>query len=221
MSKLTNFQEKLLNDLRSEFDKLNVKNEKQSSGKRFSLETIQNCINEEEKFKEVINKHNLAMIETFKKVILNEFKAFKKEFGKVIDLRTDFSTYSQDPKENFKSGTFDFFIDRNKKYSLGERNSDEAKIYFVSKLKFIKYYESRYDYFNGAKYFSLYLDFKRERVSITLESGKVVSFSKIIGVSYNTKDWLHRNDGEVYSSLDEAIQMNKTVQKQIVEIVQV
>jgi hypothetical protein len=216
MSKLTDFQEKLLNDLRSEFDKLNVKNEKQSSGKRFSIETIQNCINEEEKFKEVIAKHNLAMIETFKKVILNEFKAFKKEFGKVIDLEYNFCKY-----QSSKAESFEYFIDKNKKAPIVEHNSSEAIIYFVSKVKFIKYSEGRYDYFNGAKYFSLYLDFKRERVSITLESGKVVSFSKIIGVSYNTKDWLHRNDGEFYSSLDEAIQMNKTVQKQIVEIVQV
>jgi len=217
MSKITDFQEKLLHDLRSEFDKLNIKNEKQSSGKRFSFETIQNCINEEEKFKEVINKHNLAMIETFKKVILNEFKAFKKEFGKVIDLEFNFCKYPQ----NSKAESFGYFIDKNIKAPFVEQNSSEAIIYFVSKLKFIKYCESRYDYFKGAKYFYLYLDFKRERVSITLESGKVVSFSKIIGVSYNTKNWLHRNDGECYSSLDEAIQMNKTVQTQIVDIVQV
>jgi glutamate synthase domain-containing protein 3 len=134
MSKLTDFQEKLLNDLRSEFDKLNVKNEKQSSGKRFSIETIQNCINEEEKFKEVITKHNLAMIETFKKVILNEFKAFKKEFGKVIDLEYNFCKY-----QSSKAESFEYFIDKNRKAPIVEQNSSEAIIYFVSKLKFIKY----------------------------------------------------------------------------------
>jgi hypothetical protein len=215
MSKLTDFQEKLINDLRKEFDKLNVKNEVSSSSNKFSFATIQNCIDEEARFREVVTKHNLKMIDAFKKMMLNEFKAFGKEFGKVIDLKYEYSSAS-----SYVANTFDTFIDSCIKSPLNITKSNEMNLYLVSKVKFITYSESRWNYFNNAKYFTIHIDFKCENVSVELESGKKVVLPKIIGVQYLTSNWLKREDSKSYSSLDEMIQMDKEIQRRVVELVQ-
>jgi len=215
MSKLTDFQEKLINDLRNEFNKLNTKNEASSSSKKFSLATIQNCINEEEKFREVVSKHNLKMIDAFKKMMLKEFKEFEKEFGKVIDLKYNFST-----SIHSNSNTFDYLFERISEKPLHIASSNETNVYLVSKVNFGNFCDSRWNYFNNAKYFQIYLDFKVEQVCIELESGKKVQLPKIIGVQYLTKDWLRRENASSYSSLDEMLQMDKEIQKKVVELVQ-
>ena len=210
MSKLTDFQEKLLNDLRKEFDKLNVKNEVSTSSKRFSFDTIQNCIDEETKFKQVVSKHNVKMIEVFKKMILKEVKDFEKEFGKAIEIKFT--------HENIKK-TFDSFIDDHLNRPLDCSSSSEIEFFFVSKLK-THNYDWKWDVFKKAVYFSKYLDFKCENVRIDLESGKSIVLPKIIGVQYLTSSWLYREKAKSYSSLDEMLQMDKETQRQIVNLVQ-
>lgn len=214
MSNLTNFQEKLISDIQKEFTKLNTKEEVNSKGKKFSLATIENCINEEEKFIEIVQKHNEKMIATFSKLMLKEIKDFNKEFGKVIDLKHEFTKYA-----NSTGGMFSYMVEANKKTPKNQYTSSETILYFVSKVKFNRS-NDQWNYFNNADYRQYYLDFKREKVSITLESGKIVQLYKIIGAQYLTKSWLHRENAEKYDSLEEMLQCNSEVQKSIVQLVQ-
>ena len=214
MSNLTKFQEQLISDIQKEFTKLNTKEEANSKGKKFTLATIENCINEEEKFIEIVQKHNEKMIATFSKMMLKEIKDFNKEFGKVIELKYEFTKY-----ENSKQGLFSYMVETNNKSPKDEYKSYETILYFVSRVKFNRAHKD-WNYFNNADYRTYYLDFKREVVSITLESGKKVHLYKIIGAQYLTKDWLNRENGKKYDSLDEMLQRDDEVQRAMVQLVQ-
>jgi hypothetical protein len=88
----------------------------------------------------------------------------------------------------------------------------------VSKVKLYNG-DSRYNYFGGM-YKDISVDFKREKVEFTLESGKIVNAYKIIGLQYNTENWLNRDRGHIYNTLDDMIQSNKQIQQSIIKIVQ-
>jgi len=214
MTNLTKFQEQLISDIQKEFTKLNVKEESNSKGKKFTLATIENCINEEEKFIEIVQKHNEKMIATFSKIMLKEIKDFNKEFGKVIELKHDFHKYKTSTQ-----GILSYMIETNKKSPKNEYKSSETILYFVSKVKFNRG-NDQWNHFNNADYRSYYLDFKREVVSITLESGKKVGLYKIIGAQYLTRDWLGREQARKYDSLDEMLQRDDEVQRAMVQLVQ-
>lgn len=214
MSNLTQFQEQLIFDIQKEFSKLNAKEEINSKGKKFSIETINNCINEEEKFIDIVHKHNIKMVDAFSKIMLKEIKDFNKEFGKVIELKHDFTRYSSS-----QQGVFNHMVEQNKKSPKNSYNTCETKLYFVSKVKFTRS-NDEWNFFNNADYRTYYLDFKREKVSITLESGKQVTLCKIIGVQYLTKDWLRRDEGKRYDSLDEMLQRDDEMQRAMVQLVQ-
>jgi|688.fasta_scaffold99251_6 hypothetical protein len=214
MSNLTKFQEQLITDIQKEFTKLNTKEEINSKGKKFTLATIEDCINEEVKFIDIIKKHNEKMIAAFSKMMLKEIKDFNKEFGKVIELKYEFTKY-----ENSKGGLFSYMVENNKKSPENEYKSYETILYFVSKVKFNRG-NDRWNFFNNADYRKYYLDFKREVASITLESGKKVQLYKIIGAQYLTKDWLNRGNGKKYDSLDEMLQRDDEVQRAMVQLVQ-
>lgn len=214
MSNLTQFQEKLISDIQKEFSKLNAKEEINSKGKKFSMETINNCINEEEKFIDIVHKHNIKMVDAFSKIMLKEIKDFNKEFGKVIELKHDYTRYSSS-----QQGVFSCMVEQNKKSPKNSYNTYETKLYFVSKVKFTRS-NDQWNFFNNADYRTYYLDFKREKVSITLESGKQVTLLKIIGAQYLTKDWLHRDNGKRYDSLDEMLQRDDEMQRAMVQLVQ-
>jgi hypothetical protein len=215
MGNLTKFQEKLISDIQKEFTKLNTKEEANSNGKKFTLATIENCINEEEKFIEIIRHHNEKMVVAFSKIVSDEIKDFNKEFGKVIELKHEFS-------QNIHStqGSFAHMVEKNKQSPKNDYKSSETVLYFVSKVKFNRNSDHRFDYFNNADYRTYFLDFKRELVSITLESGKKVMLFKIIGVQYFTKNWLHRENGNRYDSLDEMLQRDDEIQRALVQLVQ-
>ena len=85
-SNLTPLQQGLVNDLIKEFNRINPKPRAEGS-KRFTLETINDCNREEERFKETITKHNLTMMKVFINQFNDELKEFKKEFGKVLDVQ--------------------------------------------------------------------------------------------------------------------------------------
>ena len=59
-------------------------------------------------------------------------------------------------------------------------------------------------------------------MKVTLESGKVVQAHKIIGLTYNTHEWLHRDreSCKTFMTLDELIQSHKYTQQRIVELAQ-
>ncbi len=213
MTNLTRFQEQLISDIQKEFTNLNSKKEANSSGTKFSMATIENCINEEEKFIQVIDKHNLKMIDSISKMMLKEIKDFNKEFGKVIELKHNYSKYKNVPN------TFDKMVEVNKKSCKNDYHSHQTNLYFVSKVIFNRS-NDQWNHFNNADYRTYYLDFKRELVSITLESGKKVQLYKIIGSQYLTRDWLNTSNGNKYDSLDEMLQLDKEVQRDIVRLVQ-
>jgi hypothetical protein len=208
MEDLTKVQQGLVNDLITEFKKINPK--PKSGTSRFGLETITECVREEERFTQTIKKHNATMSKLFKTQLKDDVKEFQEEFGEFIDVEVGYRyAYGQNTKDNLNNG-----IDSLK---AGNGSSSEVHLCLVSKVR-IRNYDSSYNYFNGKAYHKIYVSFKRESVSTTLKSGKKVSLSKIIGLNYNTEDWLHRDRGESYGTLDSMIQGNEKLQQTIVSL---
>jgi len=214
MENLTKVQQDLINGLVKEFTKINPK--PTNGVARFSFETINDCLKEEERFLKTIAKHNETMIKVFVDQLKSDVKGFEKEFGKVIGVE-----FGITHKNGNESNTLNTFLTYNTKQILSCNKSSEIRLFFVSKVK--RYTSMDYDYFNGKQYNGgIYVDFKREKVTTRLESGKEVYAYKIVGLEYNTRDWLHRDssDFKSYSSLDEMVQTNKSTQQRIVELVQ-
>lgn len=215
MSNLSQFQEKLINELTNEFKKLNPEQKSSGGVKRFGLATIDFCINEEEKFRQTIAKHNLTMAKVFVNQFKEELKAFKKEFGKVVDLQVGmiYSNYSY-------KYTLEELEERTRKNPLNVSISNEMQLFIVSKTKIFDRGDARWNYCNNKKYENLYIHFKTEKENIVLESGKVVSLHKIVGLNYSNYDYLNSyNDKADASTLDGLIQSTKPIQQRLVELV--
>jgi hypothetical protein len=212
VANLTKLQNKLVNELISEFTKINPKNSDNTS--RFSLNTINQCMKEEENFKETIKQHNLKMMDVCVSQLEKDVEKFEDEYGTIIKIELGYSYNNNTSRHH----TLENMIEVNQQKSLENNYSSCTELFFVSKVKLYKG-DSRYDYF-GAMYKSISVDFKREEVEFTLESGKIVNAYKIIGLQYNTENWLHRERGYTYNTLDEMIQSNKQIQQHIIKIVQ-
>jgi hypothetical protein len=104
---------------------------------------------------------------------------------------------------------------------LANNDGYETRLFFVSKTKKYSSSDSRFDYFNNKQYHTIYVDFKREIVKVILESGKEVRAFKIVGLTYNTNEWLHRDKESCkrFMTLDELIQSHKPTQQRLVELV--
>ena len=213
MENLTSLQQGLVNGLIKEFTKINPK--PSNGATRFGFDTINECLKEEERFKETIAKHNLTMMKVFVGQINNDIKEFSKEFGKVVNIELGFKY----PNQNEYHHTLDKMVERNKEKPLANNYSDETELFFVSKNKKYTDSDSRFDYF-GKKYHKVYVDFKREIVKVILESGKEVQAHKIVGLTYNTHEWLHRDSESCkkFMTLDELVQSHKHTQQRIVEL---
>jgi len=212
LEKLTSVQQSLVNDLIKEFTKINPK-PKDNGVRRFTFDTIAECNKEEERLQQTMTKHNETMMKVFLKQLNDETKAFKKEFGKVIDLQ--FGRKSGNNEYNTKEN----FIAENKSKPISNNDFNEIHLFFVSKTKeYGRSSDSRFNFCNDKKYFRIYVDFRRERVVYTLESGKNVTVYKIIGFTYSLNEYLYKEKAVPYSTLDELIQSEKSVQKAIVEL---
>lgn len=214
VANLTKVQQDLINGLVKEFTKINPK--PTNGVARFSFDTINDCMKEEERFLQTIAKHNQTMMKVFVDQLKSDIKGFEKEFGKVVGIEMGYLVGINE------CNTLNTFLAQNTKQILSYNNSSEIKLFFVSKVKRYSGGDSRYDYFNGKKYYNVYVDFKREKVATRLESGKEVSAYKIVGLEYNTNDWLYRDkpDCKTFSSLDEMVQTYKPIQQRIVDLVQ-
>jgi hypothetical protein len=215
MSNLSQFQQKLINELTNEFKRLNPETKSNNGVKRFSIDTIDHCINEEEKFKQTIAKHNLTMVKVFVNQFKEELKSLKKEFGKVLDVQIGIpnSTYS------FKY-TLEEVEDRAKKQPLNIRTSDEFKLFLVSKTKVFDRGDSRWNYCNNKKYTEIFVHFKISTEKVILESGKEVILYKVVGLNYSNYDYLNSGSYKSDSStLDGLIQSTKSIQQAIVSLV--
>ena len=216
MENLTSLQQGLVNGLIKEFTKINPK--PSNGATRFGFDTINECLKEEERFKETIAKHNLTMMKVFVGQIKNDIKEFGKEFGKVIDIELGFRY----PNTYEDHHTLDKMVERTKEKPLENNYSSETELFFVSKTKKLPNgVDSRFDYFNNKQYYRVYVDFKREIVKVTLESGKEVRAFKIVGLTYNTNEWLGRDreSCKTFMTLDELVQSHKPTQQTIVELV--
>ena len=211
---LTPIQQKLVDELISEFTKINPK-PNANGAKRFSFDTITECNKEEERFKATMTKHNMTMMKVFIGQLENELKAFKKEFGKVLNIQLG-GAYGRPDYH-----TIEYLVDRTKKAPLDKNESYEIFLFLVSKTR--KYYNSSSTnpngHCNGMDYQHLYVGFKYERVVHTLESGKELVVYKIVGLQYSTREYLYRDkQGVTKGTLDELIQSCKSTQQKIVEL---
>jgi hypothetical protein len=212
-SNLTTLQQTLVNDLIKEFTKINPKPKAEGS-KRFTLETIDECNREEQRFKDTITKHNLTMMKVFTNQFNEELKEFKKEFGKVLGTQIGHDRYGK------PHATLDILSEITKEKPLANNEYYEMELFIVSKTKSYSGSDSRENYCDNMRYLQLYVDFKRERVVHKLESDKEVIVYKIVGLEYRrTFSYLHRDKTLNTSTLDELIQQSKDVQKIFVELV--
>lgn len=218
MANLTSLQQGLINGLIKEFTKINPK---PSNGvTRFGFDTINECLKEEERFKETIAKHNLTMMKVFVGQLKGDVKEFTKEFGKVVNVEMGYK-YPDNNNQQYHH-TLEKMVDKTKEKPLDNNYSYETELFFVSKTKRYSRGDSRFDYFGNKEYHKVYVDFKREIVKVTLESGKEVRAFKIVGLTYNTHEWLHRDSESCkkFTTLDELIQSHKPTQQKIVELAQ-
>jgi hypothetical protein len=212
-SNLTPLQQGLVTDLIKEFNRINPKPKAEGS-KRFTLETIDECNREEQRFKDTITKHNLTMMKVFTNQFNEELKEFKKEFGKVLTTQIGRDSHGK------PYATLDKLTEMTKEKPLANNESYEMELYIVSKTKSFSGSDSRENYCDNMRYLQLYVDFKRERVVHNLESGKAVVVYKIVGLEYRrTFSYLYKDKTLNTSTLDELIQQSKDVQKIFVELV--
>lgn len=210
---LTPIQQKLVDDLIKEFTKINPK-PSANGAKRFTFDSIADCQREKERFLATIKKHNQTMVKVFEKQIADETKAFIKEFGKAFTLQMGYTSGTQ-TYHNLAS-----FIHENKNGNpQNNYNHKEVYLFIVSKTKNYNY-DSRFNYCNGKTYHKLYIDFKREMVRLTLESGEVVSAWKLCGLEFRSNEYLYADKESCVKAptFDEFIQLSKDTQRRLVEM---
>jgi len=210
---LTPLQQKLVDDLIKEFTKINPK--PTNGTKRFGFDTINECNQAEERFYDTIRKHNTTMMKVFTTQFSNEIRAFKKEFGKVLDVQIGHHKYDT------PCGTYESWFEKRKKGILDCMKGEEMLLFIVSKNKpYNIHADSRYNYCNGRAYCELYATFKVEKVETILESGKKIYAYKIVGMQYSRHNWLNNDKvgNATFQTLDELIQTEKSVQEKIVSL---
>jgi hypothetical protein len=102
-----------------------------------------------------------------------------------------------------------------------------VNLYFDKKLRMFSedsdYYYAKNPYhaetqlsFEKQEYVGLYVLFNTTRVTITT-SCETISMSKIKGLLWSTRGWIHRNESDAvhYATLDDFVQQNKNFQRKI------
>lgn len=210
MENLTSIQRELVNNLIEQFNTINP--QPILGKKRFTIQTINQCNDEEKLFQKTISAHNLTMVKVLCAKIQEEIKSFKKEFGKVIDTQIGHNVY------NRAYDTIELMSEAVKNDPLVVNKSDEAIIFLVSKKKPYKYDRSS-NYCNNMQYCRIFVSFRTTKAKQQLESGKEVIADKIIGLSYSRFEWIHRVKFYNAATLDELIQNDSEVQKALVSLV--
>lgn len=210
LNNLTTQQEGLVKELVNEFQKINPKPKETNGIKRFSFDTINECATEEVRFRQTISKHNLTMMKVFISQFENDIKEFKNEFGKTLSVQIGCFYNSE------QQHTIEKLVEKTKDRPL-DVTQDDIQLFIVSKSK--RYNgDSRYNYCDYKQYKQIYCGFKTERVGIVLSSGKEVNLDKIVGLEYRLRNWLYRKETKNYSTLDELIQSEKSIQQAMVEM---
>ena len=113
VANLTKVQQDLINGLVKEFTKINPK--PTNGVARFSFETINDCMKEEERFLLTIAKHNQTMMKVFVDQLKSDVKGFEKEFGKVVGVELGITH-----ENGNESSTLTTFLAQNNKSILSD-----------------------------------------------------------------------------------------------------
>ena len=210
MNNLTTLQNKLVKELIAEFEKLNPKPKETNGSKRFSIDTIGHCINEEERIRKTVIKHNSTMAKVFLGQLNDDIKAFKKEFGKLFDFQIGYRS---------TNGHMNYGLEEFEKRVQQLHGGNEMKAFIVSKKKRRNGGRDEYDYCNGMDWVSLYINFKTQVEKVVMESGKEVVLYRIVGLKFSNYDYCNSYSSKVETStLDELIQTVKHYQERMVEM---
>ena len=218
MKNLTNFQQKLVDDLINEFERINPKEVETNTKKRFDLNAINEVIGEEGRLIDTMKKHNQTMIKVFENQFKEEVKAFKKEFGKTFDFQIGYQVRNN---EGYLTNRNDIaeWLKYNNEHLISPNESGEMRLFIVSKTRTAPS-SDRANYCNGMACLELFADFKRERVEYTLETSKKVILFKIVGMQYRAfHSYLYKEKTLNTSTIDELLQNNKDLQRRMVELI--
>jgi len=213
MENLTRFQATLIKDLTNEFDRLNPK-VSSNKPKRFGVDTIMNCINEETLFIQSINAYNREMKKKLREdldMMTDDFMAEYEEYFHLV--------YGQKFNDINIWHSLETFFDENKN---GVSESEELYIYVASNSKNLERGSDVKDWCGGKEYFLIHVSFDLERVRITLDSGKVIDLNKIKGLRFSTDSYYLYRDKDFFvqsTSLDGLIQNSKRIQQRIVSMI--
>ena len=184
MENLTSLQQGLVNGLIKEFTKINPK--PSNGATRFGFDTINECLKEEERFKETIAKHNLTMMKVFVAQLKGDIKEFSKEFGKVLNVELGYKYPNSDQDQH----TLDKMVAKTKGSPLENNYSYETELFFVSKTKSFSGSDKRYDYF-GDKWMQLSEVLKKIPVQVS-DLSSFVRTNKFVEKSDSTQHYFLR-----------------------------
>ena len=204
MSQLSEFQNKLIKDLTAEFERLNPKVTESTKPNRFSIEMIENCLSEKQRFIDSVNRYNVSIAKVLKKTFDSEVKKVAKELDKYFTIQNG-SYYG---KLLHDSDTY-LFGGANK-VSQGT----QSQLYIVSRTKKDEYYRATHNFVS----LQIYCRFKLITDSVTLKSGEVVNMHKIIGLKFSDKDYLNDKSSYIADSLDSFIQNNQMIQRRLIDM---
>ena len=204
MSNLTEFQAGLIEDLSREFQRLNP--QKDDKPKRFGVDTISKCIEEEDAFIASLDAYNDSMKKKLKDVFLVQTEAFYEEYGDHLSLQMG----SLISNNSIWHGMDALFGDN------AVSPTDDIDLYLVSHTK---RHDGDHDRCGGKKYFKLYVSFVLNDCFLTLDSKKKITKKKIVGLRFSTRDWLSREKGVERSTLDDLIQESSEVQQKIINLI--
>ena len=131
MKNLTNFQQKLVDDLINEFERINPKEVETNTKKRFDLNAINEVIGEEGRLIDTMKKHNQTMIKVFENQFKEEIKAFKKEFGKLFDFQIGYQLGNSEVTRNDVAE----WLKYNNEHLISPNESGEMRLFIVSKTR--------------------------------------------------------------------------------------
>lgn len=199
---LTTFQTGLIADLQKEFDRLNPAAAPASGKKRFGIETIHKCIDDEAAFIASIKSFNDSMI-----------KKLRGDFIEMIDAFRD-EGYLRPIVGITKNG---YYPTEEKFFSGDPTTTSELPVLLTSITK-KRQGDSQFDYAEGFDYKMVYTRYKMDPTYINLDNGRKIQMNKIIGLRFYEYTWHSSFANPEYKTLDDLIQSSRTVQQAIVNL---
>lgn len=187
MTKLTAFQDQLIQSLQSEFARLNPQ---PVANRRFTIDAVKNDIQSEQAFRESIVSYNKTIAEQLQQNFYRQINAFNNEFA---PLDITWGNWGDTDR------ACHMFVDD---YSVKNPHSSEIGLFFNG------------DSANGGV--QLYVLYDFEPVEIETTSNRIIMY-KITGLLWTRRSWVKRNDSgaAMYKTFDEFIQNEKSFQQTI------